>query len=84
MTTVINIKNAPKGWQNNPDYVYIGRPSKWGNPFRIGKSCSREESIKNYRIYMLASLVSNKDLSDSLYAPLLAQHEHNLIQCLEY
>ena len=23
--------------------VYIGRPSKWGNPFVIGKEVSREE-----------------------------------------
>jgi len=28
--------------------VYIGRPSKWGNPFSIGKDGSREEVIKKY------------------------------------
>ena len=33
-TTVIHIRNAPKGWKENPAYVFIGRPSKWGNPYR--------------------------------------------------
>jgi hypothetical protein len=29
--------------------VYIGRPSKWGNPFVIGRDGSREEVIEKYR-----------------------------------
>lgn len=28
--------------------VYIGRPSKWGNPFEIGKDGSRSEVISKY------------------------------------
>lgn len=28
--------------------VYIGRPSKWGNPFTIGKDGNREEVIIKY------------------------------------
>ena len=28
--------------------VYIGRPSKWGNPFRIGKDGSRAQVIQKY------------------------------------
>lgn len=31
-----------------PDAVYIGRPSKWGNPFSIGKNGTREEVIAKY------------------------------------
>jgi len=34
--------------------VYIGRPSKWGNPFAIGIDGSREEVIVKYRIWLLA------------------------------
>jgi hypothetical protein len=33
--------------------VYIGRPSKWGNPFKIGKDGSREEVIQKYRQWIL-------------------------------
>jgi hypothetical protein len=31
--------------------VYIGRPSKWGNPFVIGKDGSRDEVIEKFRIW---------------------------------
>lgn len=36
MTSVINIKNAPPGWKTDDQFVYIGRGSVWGNPFRMG------------------------------------------------
>lgn len=36
MTKVIAMKNAPSDWKSNPDFVYIGRGSVAGNPFRIG------------------------------------------------
>jgi hypothetical protein len=34
--------------------VYIGRGSKWGNPYRIGPDGTREEVIKKYILYLLA------------------------------
>jgi hypothetical protein len=33
--------------------VYIGRPSKWGNPFVIGRDGSREEVIAKYDAWLL-------------------------------
>ena len=33
--------------------VYIGRGSKWGNPFRIGIDGSRKEVISKYRTWIL-------------------------------
>lgn len=38
---VVHCKRAPKG-----SFVYIGRPSKWGNPFALGEENSRESVIK--------------------------------------
>lgn len=35
--------------------VYIGRPSIWGNPYTIGVNGNREEVIKKYHDYLLAS-----------------------------
>ena len=35
--------------------VYIGRPSKWGNPFKIGLDGTREEVIEKYRNYIMGS-----------------------------
>ena len=25
-----------KGWRMPPDAVYVGRPTMWGNPYRVG------------------------------------------------
>jgi hypothetical protein len=25
-----------KSWRNAADAIYVGRPTKWGNPFRVG------------------------------------------------
>ena len=33
--------------------VYIGRPSKWGNPFVIGKDGTREQVIQKYRNWLM-------------------------------
>ena len=34
--------------------VYIGRPSKWGNPFHITKRLSREAVVDSYREWIQA------------------------------
>lgn len=34
--------------------VYIGRPSKWGNPFVIGRDGTREQVIAKYRNWLLS------------------------------
>lgn len=31
-----------------PFDVYVGRPSKWGNPFTIGQDGKREDVIRKY------------------------------------
>ena len=43
--------------------IYIGRPSKWGNPFSVGKDGNRKEVIKKYKKYVL----ENKKLMNSLH-----------------
>ena len=34
--------------------VYVGRPSKWGNPFVVGRDGTREEVIALYEANLLA------------------------------
>lgn len=34
--------------------VYVGRPTKWGNPFKLGRDGSRAEVIDKYRAWLLA------------------------------
>ena len=31
--------------------VYIGRPSKWGNPYAIGRDGTRDEVVTLYEVY---------------------------------
>jgi hypothetical protein len=62
ITKVANLKNGPFD-------VYIGRPSKWGNPYshKEGtlaefKVLSRKEAIEKYEEYLL----NNEELMSSL------------------
>lgn len=57
MTRVVNI------YKESPD-IYIGRNSKWGNPFIIGKDGSREEVIEKYKNYILNKPELLKDLPE--------------------
>jgi hypothetical protein len=46
--------NARKvGKHSSATQVYIGRPSKWGNPFVIGRDGSRAEVIAKYRVWIV-------------------------------
>lgn len=29
-------RKRTKGWRMPPNTIYVGRPTKWGNPYRIG------------------------------------------------
>jgi hypothetical protein len=42
--------------------VYIGRGSKWGNPYKIGVDGTRSEVIEKYRNYIL----DNQELLNDL------------------
>ncbi len=37
------------------DTVYIGRPSKWGNPFQIGVDGDRDTVVEKYKNYLLGN-----------------------------
>ena len=43
-----NCRNEPRG----PDDVYIGRPSPWGNPFRMRGEWDRAAVIRRYRAHL--------------------------------
>ena len=49
MPKVLNAHKLPN-WRSNlyKDVVYVGRPSKWGNPYRIGRDGTREEVIQKF------------------------------------
>jgi hypothetical protein len=51
MCKVMNAKQVGK--RATADRVYVGRPSKWGNPFVIGRDGSRDDVIAKYRAWIV-------------------------------
>jgi hypothetical protein len=46
MTRIVNVRVTDR-------YdVFVGRPSKWGNPFPISHCTTREQAIKMYETYI--------------------------------
>ena len=51
MCKVLNARQVGK--HPRLDRVYVGRPSKWGNRFVIGRDGSRDEVISKYRVWIV-------------------------------
>lgn len=49
----MNFKHFVVHCKHAPFDVYIGRPSKWGNPFAIGRDGTRAQVIAKYREWLL-------------------------------
>ena len=56
--------NKHHGKFDNSDVVYIGRGSKWGNPFRIGPDGNRDEVIAKYKEWILMNTDLLSDLPE--------------------
>ena len=41
-------RKRTKGWRMPPNTVYVGRPTKWGNPCRSGSPAQRVVSYAQY------------------------------------
>lgn len=52
MCKVLNARDVGKASADGR--VYIGRPSKWGNPFIVGRDGSRADVISKYREWVAA------------------------------
>lgn len=50
-------RKRTKGWKMPPNTVYVGRPTKWGNPYRVGQMTARGtamtafETVHHFRSY---------------------------------
>lgn len=51
-------KQRTKGWKMPAGAVYVGRPTKWGNWFRVGPDGSRMECVAKYRSRVLSNVSS--------------------------
>jgi len=62
MTMVVNIK------RDEPYDVLIGRPSPFGNPFRIGPNGDRRDVIDQYRAWFYRRLATDADFREQVHA----------------
>lgn len=50
MTSPVRIQRSrAKGWRMPPDTVIVSRPSRYGNPFIVGRNGTPEECISKFR-----------------------------------
>ncbi len=81
MTRVVNMKAEPCT-------VYIGRPSKWGNPFKVGGR-TRDQAISQYREWieeqpeLLAALPELEGEILGCYCKPLACHGDVLVELVQ-
>jgi Domain of unknown function (DUF4326) len=43
------------GWRKPEGAIVVARPSRWGNPYRIGEGLSRAEAVELYRQHLAGS-----------------------------
>lgn len=43
-------RKRTKGWKMG-DAVYVGRPSRWGNPFAVNHGLTRAEAVQRFHDY---------------------------------
>lgn len=53
-TVAVNIKTVGDIPGQSYD-IFVGRPSKWGNPFKKGRDGTLREVLRKYREHILAS-----------------------------
>lgn len=58
-TTVVRLSRQPYD-------VYIGRPSKYGNPFRIGENGTRDEVCDLYARWLREEVVKDPELLNDI------------------
>lgn len=64
MARVLNKRTSTK--EELANAVFIGRPSKWGNPFVIGKDGTREQVVSKYREWLLSQPLLVQAAKDEL------------------
>lgn len=45
-------RKRTKGWRMPDGVVYVGRPTRWGNPFEIGRDVTRQEALDRYVVHL--------------------------------
>lgn len=55
-----------KGWRMPPNTIYVGRPTKWANPYRIGVNGNRDEVVELYKDWLREKIEENPKFLEPL------------------
>jgi len=55
-----------KGWKMPKNAVYVGRPTKWGNPFTVGVDGDRLTVVEKYEMWLRERLRKDPCFLDEL------------------
>lgn len=61
-TRLINLRGSDES-----DYVFIGRPSKFGNPYIIGKDGNRDTVCKLYEYWFEQAIELDEDFKQAVH-----------------
>lgn len=50
-------RKRTKGYRTPDGAIYVGRPTKWGNPFRGGLQGDAAEFVRQYRLWIVDGVV---------------------------
>lgn len=60
MPTRIQRKRT-KGWRMSEDVVYVGRPTRWGNPWAVSPTVSAEAAVSFFRKWIEVATIDPTD-----------------------
>lgn len=56
-------RKRTKGWRMPEGAVYVGRPTKWGNPFQITGPITREKCLRIYKAWITGGTFTEKSIA---------------------
>lgn len=73
----------PDEWQSGTCRIFVGRPSKLGNPFKIGRDGDRNQVIEKYRVWLWQQIKSRGPAWEELkrLKQLLLQKQSLVLTC---
>ena len=55
-------RKRTKGWRMPENTVYVGRPSKWGNTFKVSDWQNAADAVRKYRQELLVAHAMNETM----------------------
>ena len=58
-----------KGWRMPDNTVYVGRPTKWGNPFAVDRACgidTHEDAVEAFETMLVEGLPEDYPLAGEI------------------